>query len=192
MSWLEEFSQPTSPRVWRAALTGLALGLALGLTGCNNISQKARNVADAMTLYKPEVVQGNFVSREQTAQLRQGMTRLQVRDLLGTPLVTPVFDGNRWDYVFTISRQGVPPQQYRLTLYFADDTLNRFEGDQMPSETEFVQRISGHTRKDKVPPLQATPEQLKQFAAANQPPAAAAPRAAASAAAPGKTYPPLE
>jgi outer membrane protein assembly factor BamE len=149
-------------------------------------------MADAMTLYKPEVVQGNFVSNEQATQLRQGMTRLQVRDLLGTPLVTPVFENNRWDYVFTISRQGVPPQHYRLTLYFSDDSLERFEGDKMPSEKEFVQRISGHTRKDKVPPLQATPEQLKQFAAANPAPIASAPRAAASAAAPGKTYPPLE
>ena len=182
MSWLE-FSSKT-------ALTGLALGLALGLAGCSSIGQGTRKVAGALTLYKSEVVQGNFVSREQVAQLHAGMTRVQVRDLLGTPLITPLFEGDRWDYVFTIRRQGVPPQDYRLTLYFSGDALDRFDGDQMPSENEFVQRISGHTRKDKVPPLQATPEQLKRFAAAN--PASAASGDAASAAAPDKTYPPLE
>jgi outer membrane protein assembly factor BamE len=169
----------------------VALGLALGLAGCSSIGQSAHNVAGVFTLYKSEVVQGNFVSREQAAQLHAGMTRLQVRDLLGTPLITPLFQGDRWDYVFTMDRQGVPRQRYRLTLYFTGDTLDRFDGDTMPSETEFVQRISGHSRKEKVPPLQATPAQIKAFTAAN-PPAAPSAGASASAPAPDKTYPPLE
>jgi len=136
-----------------AALTGLTLGSALGLAGCSNIGQHARNIANAFTLYRSDVVQGNFVSREQVAQLHAGMTRLQVRDLLGTPLITPLFEGDRWDYVFTLNRQGVPQQHYRLTLYFSGDTLDRFDGDQMPSETEFVQRISNdHVSKGKIPP----------------------------------------
>jgi outer membrane protein assembly factor BamE len=180
MRWLEFLP--------KATLTGVALSLA----GCGSIGQHARNVAGALTLYKAEVVQGNFVSREQVAQLQPGMTRQQVRDLLGTPLITPLFEGDRWDYVFTIKRQGVPPQHYRLTLYFSGDALNHFDGSEMPSENEFVDRISGHTRQGKVPPLQATPDQLKRFAAANPAPAAAAPAVEASAAAPDKTYPPLE
>jgi outer membrane protein assembly factor BamE len=190
MSWLE-FS-PTTSRAPVAALTGLVLSLALGLAGCSSVGQSARSVAGAFTLYKAEVVQGNFVSREQVAQLHAGMTRLQARDLLGTPLITPLFEGDRWDYVFTIKRQGVPPQHYRLTLYFSGDALDHFDGDEMPSENEFVQRISSHTHKGKVPPLQATPDQLKRFAAANPASVASAPAAAASAAAPDKTYPPLE
>jgi len=175
------------------ALAGLMLtGLASALTGCNSIDQGTRRVANAVTLYKPEVVQGNFVSHEQVAQLHAGMTRLQVRDLLGTPLITPLFVGDRWDYVFTMKRQGVPQQHYRLTLYFSGDTLDHFDGDDMPSEAEFVQRISGHTRKAKVPRLTATAAQLKSFAAANPRRVASAPDVAASAAAPDKTYPPLE
>ncbi|MDR0458336.1 MAG: outer membrane protein assembly factor BamE [Burkholderiaceae bacterium] len=189
MIWLDAFS-PGKFRVPATALAGLALGLALGVTGCSSIGQRARSVASSLTPYKAEVVQGNFVSREQVAQLHAGMTRVQARDLLGTPLITPLFEGDRWDYVFTMRRQGVPPQHYRLTLYFSGDALDRFDGDEMPSEDEFVQRISGHTRKDKVPPLQATPEQLKRFAADNPASAASAPDAAASA--PDKTYPPLE
>ena len=52
-------------------------------------------------------MQGNFVSKEQVEALRPGMSRQQVRDILGTPLVTSVFHADRWDYVFTIKRQGV-------------------------------------------------------------------------------------
>jgi len=186
MSWLE-----FSPKARQKKLTGLALCLALCLAGCGSVSQGARNVAGAFTLYKAEVVQGNFVSREQTEQLHQGMTRLQVRDLLGTPLITPLFESDRWDYAFTMNRQGVPQQHYRLTLYFSGDTLDRFEGDKMPSENEFVERISNRTRKKKPPTLQATPEQIKRFAAANRP-APAASDSDAAAPAPDKTYPPLE
>jgi outer membrane protein assembly factor BamE len=85
----------------------------------------------------------------------------------------------------------VPFQHYRLTVYFKNDVLERFDGDEMPSETEFVQRI-GTDRKYKVPPLEATEAQLAKF-----PPASAqSPEAAASAAAtPVRTardYPPLE
>lgn len=163
------------------------------LAACGSFDRGTRSVADAITLYKPEVVQGNFVSKEQVAALQTGMTRLQVRDILGTPLVASVFRNDRWDYVFTMKRQGVEPQRYRLTLFFRGDTLERFEGDDMPSENEFVQRI-GRERKVKVPTLEATPEQLAKF----PPPAeggASAPDAAAAAEAtaqPAHSYPPLE
>jgi outer membrane protein assembly factor BamE len=191
MSWFELSPKAMLSKSARVAMPA-GLALVLGLAGCGSISQGARNVANTLPLYRAEVVQGNFVSREQVAQLHAGMTRLQVRDLLGTPLITPLFEGDRWDYVFTMNRPGVPRQHYRLTLYFSDDALDHFNSDEMPSENEFVQRISGHTRKAKVPPLQATPDQLKQFATDNPVPAVPTPDAAASAAAPDKTYPPLE
>ncbi|HRN76843.1 outer membrane protein assembly factor BamE [Ottowia sp.] len=168
--------------------------LATGLSACSSFNQGTRGLADALTLYKPEVVQGNFVSSEQVQALRPGMTRLQVRDILGTPLVASLFHTDRWDYVFTMKRQGVEPQRYRLSVFFEGDTLARFEGDEMPSESEFVQRIS-RERKIKVPVLEATPEQLAKFPsgggeanAADAAPAAASeptPRPAGS-------YPPLE
>ncbi|HOB65795.1 outer membrane protein assembly factor BamE [Ottowia sp.] len=166
--------------------------LAAALGGCSSFDRGTRGIADALTLYRPEVVQGNFVSKEQVAALQPGMTRLQVRDLLGTPLVTSVFHQNRWDYVFTMKRQGVEPQRYRLTAYFEGDTLARFDGDDMPSEAEFVQRIS-RERKVKVPPLQATEDQLAKFPVTS---AADAPADSASAssggAQPALRYPPLE
>lgn len=174
-----------------AARVMLALGVAM-VSACGTFDDATRSMADAITLYKPEVVQGNFVSQEQVAQLQPGMTRLQVRDVLGTPLMTSLFRADRWDYVFTIQRQGVKPQQYRLTVFFKDDALDRFEGDDMPSENEFVARI-GRDKTYKVPPLQATEEQLAKFPA----PDASAPLAeveaeATAPAPPAGGYPPLD
>jgi outer membrane protein assembly factor BamE len=51
-------------------------------------------------------VQGNVVTSEQVARVKPGMTRAQVRDILGTPLLTDPFHADRWDYLFTIRRQG--------------------------------------------------------------------------------------
>lgn len=162
--------------------------LALGLSGCSTLDDATRGMADALTFYKPEVVQGNVVSSEQVALLQPGMTRLQVRDVLGTPLMASLFHADRWDYVFTLKRKGIEPQRYRLTVFFDGDVLDHFEGDDMPSETEFVQRIS-RERTVKVPVLQATDEQLAKFPAA---PAATESADPAAAAAPGGSYPPLE
>jgi len=159
------------------------------MTGCGSLDGMTRNFAGSLAPYKVEVVQGNFVSKEQVDALKPGMTRLQVRDILGTPLVTSLFHGDRWDYVFTMRRQRVEPQNFRLTLFFQGDVLERFEGDDMPSETEFVQRIS-RERKVKVPRLEATEEQLAKFPAAAGPAGAAS--AAPAAAQPAGSYPPLE
>jgi outer membrane protein assembly factor BamE len=92
------------------------------------------------------------------------MSRQQVRDLLGTSLLSDVFHANRWDYVFTIRRQGVEPQQRRLTLYFDGELLQRFEGDEMPSEEEFVATLDTRKKSGKVPTLEASEDELKKFA----------------------------
>lgn len=167
----------------------LPVALAAAAAGCGSFNRTTGSMAEALTLYRPEVVQGNFVSKEQMAHLQAGMTRLQVRDLLGTPLVTSVFHGDRWDYVFTMKRQGVPEQSFRLALFFKGDALDHFDGDEMPSETEFVERISSNKGKGKAPPLEATEEQLAKFPPAAEPLSAAS---APAAAPPGGRYPPLE
>src|SRR5574343_284155 len=117
-------------------LSLLALTLLTGLSGCS----VTRNVSsDTFKPYVPEVVQGNFVSKEQRQYLRVGMTRAQVRDVLGTPLVASVFHADRWDYTFSIRRQGVPSQQFRMTLYFKGDVLSQIESDDLASEAEFAE-----------------------------------------------------
>lgn len=140
---------PARSSRWTSAACALALGTAL-LAGC--------------AVYKPEVLQGNFVSREQAAALQPGMSRAQVRQVLGTPLLTDMFRSNRWDYVFSVQhRKGVEPQKYAVALFFEGDALARVEGaENLPSETEFVQRISdGKTYKPRN--LDADPNKLQSF-----------------------------
>lgn len=181
MSVLSPTHARASKRVMLAALT-------LMLGACTSFDTATKRMADGLTLYRPEVVQGNFVSKEQVDALQPGMTRLQVRDILGTPLLASLFHGDRWDYVFTMKRQGVDFQRFRLTVYFKGDALERFEGDEMPSEAEFVGRIT-RERNVKVPVLEATEEQLAKFPPAD---ASAAPGPARQAARPAGNYPPLE
>ena len=166
-----------------------ALGACMALAGCAGVDRVSYGFANAITPYKVEIVQGNFVSKEQVAALRKGMSRLQVRDVLGTPLVTDAFHKDRWDYVFTIRRKGVPSQERRLTVYFAGDTLDHWQGDEMPTEAEFVATLEVKHGNAKVPPLEATEDQLRRFAAENK----AEPEPAAPAPEPvPKNYPPLE
>lgn len=135
--------------------------------------------------YRVPVVQGNVVTREQVEVLRPGMSRIQVRDILGTPLLASVFHADRWDYVFTLKRQGAETQARRVTVYFKDGVLDRYEADALPSETEFVSTL-GSREPPKVPVLEAAPEKLQAFPAPTPtPPTPSLPPLPAS-------YPPLE
>ncbi|MEO9101345.1 MAG: outer membrane protein assembly factor BamE [Burkholderiaceae bacterium] len=140
----------------------LLLMAALLLSACGSFNRASRTVMSAISPYKIDIVQGNFVSSEQVAALRPGMPRTQVRDVLGTPLLTDVFHADRWDYVFTMKRGGTEPLERRLTLYFNGDTLDRFEGDPMPAEAEFVKTLDSGRRNAKVPLLEASAEKLEK------------------------------
>lgn len=172
---------------WRS----LALVAAsLSMVACSSVSSTASSVGSWVTPYKIDIIQGNVVTREQAQALQPGMPRDQVKGILGSPLLASVFHGNRWDYVFTFKRQGQDSQQRRVTVFFKDDVLEKVEADELPSETEFVSSLDAKHATDKVPPLEATEEQLKKFEAGN---ANAANGAAADApVAPIKNYPPLE
>ncbi len=174
---------------FRHICPGLAIAALATLAGCSSIDSMTRGFAGSLAPYKVEVVQGNFVSREQVEALKPGMTRLQVRDILGSPLLASVFHADRWEYVFTLKRQGVEPQARKLTVFFKGDALERFEGDTMPSEAEFVAQLDRRGKGGKVPVLEATEESLKPYAAAPGTPAGA--DAAANAPLPA-SYPPLE
>lgn len=169
-----------------------ALAMA-GLVGCGSVGSASRRVADVVQPYQAPVVQGNFVSREQANFLRPGISREQVRDILGTPLVTSVFHGDRWDYAFTLRRQGTQPQAYRLSVFFKDDRLERIEGDSLPTEAEFADAVDTRPPPKALPRLQATEAQLQRFAtpARGAASAASVPSAPAGVSLPGN-YPPLE
>ena len=161
----------------------------LWMTACSTIDDPVARAIRKVTPYRVEVVQGNFVSKEQVQALRVGMSRNQVKDILGTPLIASVFHADRWDYAFTIVRKGTQPQQRQLSVYFKDDLYVRFEGDDLPSESEFAERIAVPEDRKVAPRLEATPAELEKFrknSPAAVPPAATPPLPA------DKTYPPLE
>ena len=167
------------------------------LASCSSgtMSSSSINPVNWITPYKVDVIQGNFVSREQVEQLQAGMTRDQVKALMGTPLLTSLFHADRWDYVFTLKRQGVEPQSFKYTVFFKGDQLERFSGDSMPSEAEFISTLSNKRALGKVPVLQATEEQLRaaEKSPVSKPNAVAQPETASVPAGPSTTvYPPLE
>lgn len=141
--------------------------------------------------YRMEVVQGNVVTREMVAQLRPGLTRDQVRSLLGSPLLTDVFHADRWDYVFTIRRQGTEPQQRRVTVMFDGERVSRVEAGDAPSEREFVAAIDATRSSARRTPLELDEAQLRAIPI--PPPSRLAPPAPGTAASgPLRSYPPLE
>jgi outer membrane protein assembly factor BamE len=128
----------------------------LSLAACStvrNATPSAENVFGVFKPYRIEIVQGNVVTQEVMAQIQPGLGRAQVREILGTPLLTDLFHENRWDYVFTIARQGIAPQQRRVTVFFKDNVVERFEADALPTEREFVASIDAAKGKsDKAAP----------------------------------------
>ena len=79
--------------------------------------------------YRIDIQQGNVVTQEMVEKLRPGMTRSQVRFVLGTPLITDVFHNNRWDYVYYFAPRGTLSKEQKLTVIFDGDRLSHLEGD---------------------------------------------------------------
>ena len=83
-------------------------------------------------VYRIDVEQGNIVTQEIADQLQPGMSRRQVRFILGTPLVEDSFNRDRWDYIYT-RRNGLDVlAEERLTVFFEGDSLSAVEGDYVP------------------------------------------------------------
>ena len=84
-------------------------------------------------VYKIDIEQGNIIEQEAVDQLIPGLTKNQVRFILGTPINIDTFNQQRWDYIYSMSRGGGESRQERLSLYFVDDRLEYFQGDFIPS-----------------------------------------------------------
>jgi outer membrane protein assembly factor BamE len=156
------------------------------LAGCQSL-QTNNNFLGVLTPYRIEIVQGNVITREQAALIKPGLTRAQVRDVLGSPLLTDPFHADRWDYVFTIQRQGAEPQLRRVVVLFKGEALESIDtGGELPGEREFVASIDTFKARTP-PPLALSDEQLKALPTP-VPPAAPEPVPPA----PARSYPPLE
>ena len=189
------FPVPTPCRLRRATLFAAAIAAACTLSACSTLGNEPASLKGFIAWispYKPDVVQGNVVTTEQIAQVKPGMTHLQVRDILGSPLIADPFHAQRWDYVFTMKRQGFDDQRRAFAVLFDNDSVQKVESPELPTEVEFVQQISRKPLPTTVPKLELTPEDR---AALPRPAAAAQVAQAASEAlvtGPQRSYPPLE
>ena len=93
-------------------------------------------------VYKLDINQGNYVTQDMVDKLKEGQSKQQVRLILGTPLVVSAFRDNRWDYVYEYTRQGKRIEQRKFFVYFSDDKLARWEGDELPVSAAQLNRIA--------------------------------------------------
>ena len=166
----------------------LLLVAATAFAGCSSMQATTDKWMGVITPYRIDIMQGNVVTRELVALVKPGMSREQVRDLLGSPLLTSPFHANRWDYVFTLRRQGVEPQRRSIVAYFKDDKLERLEAPDLPSENEFVSSVQAPRRGRAEPVLALTDEQKKEL----PPPVKTEPPVSVTPQGPARSYPPLE
>lgn len=111
------------------------------LAGCSGVP-----TIPGIGTYKIDVQQGNYVTQDMVSKLKPGMTRSQVRFVLGTPLVVDVFRTDRWDYVYVYRKGGDVTEHRKLTVFFDGDKLARLEGDVKPAG-EGAKAESGATGK---------------------------------------------
>lgn len=141
--------------------------------------------------HRIDVQQGNALDQESVAKLKPGLTRSQVRFLLGTPLLVDPFHPNRWDYVYTFHKAGKLTEQKRITLYFDNDILQRMEGD-----VPIIEEAATPTAAPATAPAVVAPAESKSTAAesipvgpAKKPEPVATPTSTAPSAAPSSATP---
>jgi len=147
---------PESSHPARSSLSGRALWLStllillLPTGGC---------------VYRMAVQQGNFLDARQVTQVQVGMTRAQVRFLLGTPMLPDAFEKDRWDYLYTLQVRALKkPQRQRLTVFFEGDKVARIENDGAPTEVP-----------KELQPAVAEPDAAPSMTPASTPPASTTP-----------------
>ena len=169
--------------------TRLVVSAVAALAGCSSLQPQADHLLGVITPYRIDIMQGNVVTKELAEMVKPGMTREQVRDLLGSPLLASAFHADRWDYVFTLRRQGVEPQRRSVVAFFKDGKLERLEAPDLPSEREFVGSVRPDSGRGGAEPVLAlTDEQKKALPVPvkSETPASVQPQGAA------RVYPPLE
>jgi outer membrane protein assembly factor BamE len=115
------------------ASSAVLLLAAAALPACGHVPR-----IPGITPYRMEIQQGNYVTQEMVSQLKPGMTKDQVRFILGTPMVNDIFHPDRWDYVYWREQANGTREQRKLIVLFENGALARLDGDVVSS--------SGQTR----------------------------------------------
>src|SRR5882757_8541563 len=99
------------------------------------MSLAATSAVTTGCVYRMNIQQGNFLEARTVNQLQPGMTRSQVRYLLGTPMVPDAFDKERWDYLYFFKKgRWRKPEERHLIVYFKEDKVEKFERNNVPEK----------------------------------------------------------
>ncbi|GAA5784765.1 outer membrane protein assembly factor BamE [Chitiniphilus shinanonensis] len=118
----------------------LTLTLVGALSGCG--------LLNAVPHYKLDIPQGNQVTADKVAGLKEGMSHNQVRFLLGTPLLNDPFHADRWDYVYSDAKGGKLLTRHVFTVFFEGDRLVRWEGETLPAAPDTTLRMTSEPKKE--------------------------------------------
>ena len=109
--------------------------LSIGLIGCSTPTKMTDILSNSSLFYQPTIIQGDLITRSVLRKLKPGLTRQQVRALLGSPILQDSFHATRWDYVYTEGQGSQPIVKRYLAVYFEDDLLTHIEGTMGTAET---------------------------------------------------------
>ena len=131
----------------RPIISLAAIALAGLLSACS-----FNTITDRVNPYRIDVRQGNYIDQDMVSQLRRGMTRDQVRFVLGTPLVVDMFRQDRWDYVYLYQPgRGAKAERRTLSVFFVDDLLDHVRGDVVAGGEDGAARTQERSRVVEVP-----------------------------------------
>ncbi len=117
------------------------------LAACSSTPQ----ITSILTPYRIDVRQGNFVTQDMVVQLKPGLSREQVRFILGSPLLADMFHADRWDYVYRFQPGKGEAEQRVLTVFFQDNKLARVAGDVVAEDATKAEAPKPTTRIIDIP-----------------------------------------
>ncbi len=114
----------------------------LCLNACSAYDNTTRKIANQITPYRIDIIQGQAITKEQMAQIHIGMSRNDVQLNLGTPSVNSLFSDNTWVYVFFYKNGNTEVVKKRqVILQFNGDKLSNIQADELPSQVELIKEI---------------------------------------------------
>jgi len=114
-------------------LITLLCSASLTITAC---ASKGPEGAAPTLGYRPNLQQGNVIEQDMVNKLQPGMTKAQVRNLMGTPVLTDSFHQDRWDYFYSMLTTGGDYEERRMTLFFSEGVLVGIDGNLRPAPGE--------------------------------------------------------
>ena len=109
------------------------LALAAALSGCSDFSMPSFSMPKLPGIHKYDVQEGNVITQDMIDQLKPGMTKSQVRFIMGTPLIADTFNQDRWDYYYSLDPKDGEEVRERVAIFFDNDQLVGFRGDYLPN-----------------------------------------------------------